>query len=133
MKRWKRVLFYKCKLGFALRYSADMFINILKTKLNRFLQNGFKYRKISQLFEEFPRKNETNAFKSFICRRENVTAVGSFASQNCNSWQQYISHKSSFLCSINLTVSEYTKKIFTSVSVASVHYIIRAANLHFSE
>ena len=64
-----------------MRYSADMFINMLKTKLNGFLQNGFKYRKISQLFEEFPRKSETNAFKSFICRRENVTAVRSFASQ----------------------------------------------------
>ena len=98
--RWKRVLFYKCKLGLALRYSADMFINMLKTKLNGFLQNGFKYRKISQLFEEFPRKSETNAFKSFICRRENFTAVRSFASKNCNSWQQYMSYKSSFLGSI---------------------------------
>ena len=57
-------------LSLALRYSADMFINMLKTKLNGFLQNGFKYRKISQLFEEFPRKSETNAFKSIICRRE---------------------------------------------------------------
>ena len=113
------MLFYKCKLGLALRYSADMFINMLKTKSNGFLQNGFKYRKISQRFEEFPGKSKTNAFKSFICRRENLTAVRSFASQNCNCWQQYMSYKSSFLCSIiYLTVLEYTKKIFTSVSVA---------------
>ena len=67
-------MFYKCKFGLALRYSADMFINMLKTELNEFLQNGFKYRKISQLFEKFSRKSKTNAFNSFICRRENVTA-----------------------------------------------------------
>ena len=62
---------------------------MFKTKLNGFLQNGFKYRTISQIFEQFTRKTETNAFKSFIRRRENVTAVRLFASQNCNSWQQY--------------------------------------------
>ena len=33
--RQKRFLFYKCKLGLALLYSADMFINKLETKSNR--------------------------------------------------------------------------------------------------
>ena len=31
----------------ALIYLADIFINKIKTKFNRFLQNGFKYKKNS--------------------------------------------------------------------------------------
>ena len=39
----------------ALIYLAGMFINKIKTKFNRFLQNGFKYKKDSQLLlKKFP-------------------------------------------------------------------------------
>ena len=54
------------------------------------LQNGFEYKKNSQLFlNKFPCKSSTNAFKSFICRQETPTATGLvIARQNCNCWQQ---------------------------------------------
>ena len=49
---------YKCRLSLALFHSADMFINKLKTKLNDFLQNDFKYKKNSQLLlKKCPRKS----------------------------------------------------------------------------
>ena len=59
MKAVKKFFVFKCKLSLALLYLADMFINKLKTKLNGFvLQNGFKYRKISEPFlKKCPRKN----------------------------------------------------------------------------
>ena len=74
----ENVFCYKCKLSLALLYLADMFINKLKTKFNSFLQNGFKYKENSQLLlKKFLRRSSTNAFKSFICRQENATAVRS--------------------------------------------------------
>ena len=75
----KKFYVYKCKLslGLALLYLVDLFINKLKAKFNNlFLQNDFKYKKNSQLLlKKFPRKSETNALKSFICRQEKATAA----------------------------------------------------------
>ena len=88
---------------------------MLETKLNGFLKNGFKYRKISQLFEELPRKSETNAFKSFICRRE------PFGHLRAIRELQIIIFVLNNLTVYNVYV--YTKKIFPSVSVASVSYL----------
>ena len=51
MKPVKTFFVYKCKLSLALRYLADKGSNIsLKLDLIVFLQNGFKYKKNSQLF-----------------------------------------------------------------------------------
>ena len=57
--RWNsQFLVYKCRLNLALFHLADMFINKLKTKLNDFLQNDFKYKKNSQLLlKKCPRKS----------------------------------------------------------------------------
>ena len=60
MKPEKTFFAYKCQISLALRYLTDMFINKLKTKFNSFLflQNGFKYKKNSQLLlKKFPRKS----------------------------------------------------------------------------
>ena len=47
MKRVKKFFVYKCKLGLALLYLANMFINKLESKVTVFKQNGFKYKKNS--------------------------------------------------------------------------------------
>ena len=60
MKPVKSFFVYKCKLGLALLYLADMFINKLMTKFTSFfLQNGFKL-----LLKKFPRNSQTNALKN---------------------------------------------------------------------
>ena len=60
MKLVEQSFVYKCKLSLALLYLTDMFINKLKTEFNSvfFLQNGFKYKKNSQLLlKKFHRKS----------------------------------------------------------------------------
>ena len=67
--RWKsQFLVYKCRLSLALFHLADMFINKLKTQLNDFLQNDFKYKKNSQLLlKKCPRKSISSlGAKSFF-------------------------------------------------------------------
>ena len=100
---------------------------MLKPKLNGFLQNGFKCRTISQIFQQFTRKSETNAFKKILFvgektwqpfgyLRAKIVIVGS----NIHELQIIIPVLN------NLTVLEYTKKIFTSVSLAQgVGYLPR--------
>ena len=54
-----------------------MFINKLKTK-KVFLQNGFKYKKNSQLLlKKISPQELKKSFKSCICRQENAAAVRS--------------------------------------------------------
>ena len=75
----KSFFVYKCKLSLSILYSADMFINELKTNLNVFffLKEWFQNTYWTNVSA---RANENkNAFKSFIYRQENVKAGRSFA------------------------------------------------------
>ena len=67
----------------------------IKSCVTLFNWQGSKIRlkldlKNLQLFlKKFPRKSQTNSFKSFVCRQENTTSAGSvIARQNCNRCQQ---------------------------------------------
>ena len=59
-----------------------MFISKLKHRFNSFfffyrIQNGFEYKKDSQLLlKNFPRKSETNAFKSFMVDKKTRQPFG---------------------------------------------------------
>ena len=62
-------------LSLSLLYLVDLFINKLKTKFNNLFYRMILNTKRIHNLKKFPRKSETNAFKSFNCRQEKATVA----------------------------------------------------------
>ena len=82
------ILYFTCsKMSLKLNLTVFKWM-VLNTKR---IHNSF-WRKFPTIAKKMP--------FSFIGPQENVTAFRSFARQNCNCWQQLLSWKPWFLCSI---------------------------------